>query len=206
MLNRKIDLKEGSFSFSDYFKLNIEIDELLEEFGYIYEKKIYIKRYNKTLTQDSKALKTQLNLVLNSISLNSEIAVREFIIAPILLHLLAKFKFKLKSELTLYYDERLRGVLDYYIDNKKNNLVIIEAKNMDLNSGIKQLSMELITLDKLIEEKNKNIFGVVTIGTNWIFLTLDRQTKTIYENSKRYSIPEELDETLEVLSNIIKED
>lgn len=125
-------------------------------------------------------------------------------IAPILLYLLSKFKFKIKPEKTIYFNEKLRGVLDYYIDNLKNSLVIIEAKNMDLHSGFRQLAMELIALDKLVEDRDKKIYGVVTIGTNWIFATLDRDKKILYEDSKTYHVPDNLDEILQILSNIFK--
>ncbi|VAW85350.1 hypothetical protein MNBD_GAMMA18-978, partial [hydrothermal vent metagenome] len=54
----------------------------------------------------------------------------------------------------------------------KNNLVVVEAKHKDLNNGFKQLAMELIALDKLTDEKEKEIFGVLTIGTDWIFATM----------------------------------
>ena len=203
MLNKKINLKDNSFSFSDYFKLNIDIDELVEEFGYRYEKKDILQKNIET-TQSSQTLKNQLNLVLSSISLNSEIAIREFLIAPILLELLAKFNFKLKSEKSIYFDEKLRGVLDYYIDNNRNSLVIIEAKNMDLISGIRQLAMELIALDKLIDDKEKNIYGVVTIGTNWVFVLLDRDNKIVYEHPIIYNIPNDLDKILSIFSDILK--
>lgn len=203
MLNKKIDLKNGSFSFSDYFKMKIDTDELIAEFGYKYEReKVELKK--NTEKQDYSRLDKQIDLVLNGISLNSEIAIREFLIAPILLYLLSKFKFKIKPEKTIYFNEKLRGVLDYYIDNLKNSLVIIEAKNMDLHSGFRQLAMELIALDKLVEDRDKKIYGVVTIGTNWIFATLDRDKKILYEDSKTYHVPDNLDEILQILSNIFK--
>lgn len=45
MLNKKIDLKNGSFSFSDYFKMKIDTDELIAEFGYKYEReKVELKK------------------------------------------------------------------------------------------------------------------------------------------------------------------
>jgi hypothetical protein len=59
---------------------------------------------------------------LNSISLNSKIAIRKFLIAPILLELLAKYHFKLKSEKSIYFDERLRGVLDKLIEDREKRL------------------------------------------------------------------------------------
>ena len=55
---------------------------------------------------------------MNSISLNSEIAIREFLIAPILPELLAKYHFKLKSEKSIYFNKRLRGVLDKLIEDR----------------------------------------------------------------------------------------
>lgn len=207
MLNRKIDLKNGSFSFSDYFKMNVDVDELVVEFGYKYEKKLLKIGESKDSKQNYKNLIKQINIALNYIysnNLNNEIALRELLIAPILLDMIAKFDFKLKFEQTIYFNEKLKGVLDYYIDNKKNNLIIIEAKNMDLIAGFRQLAMELITLDKLIEEKQKNIYGVVTIGTNWVFFAMDREKKIVYENSKRYNLPKELNGILNILSNIIE--
>ncbi len=202
MLNKKIDIQNSSLSFSDYFKLNIDIDELVEEFGYTYTRgKTFIKDIN--ITQSSQNLKNQLDLVLTSIPLQSEISIREFLIAPILLDLLAQYDFKIKSEKSIYFTENLRGVLDYYIDNQKNSLVIIEAQNMDLISGVKQLAIELIALDKLIDDQSKDIYGIVTIGTNWIFVILDRKNHIIHESTKRYHLPEELDEIVSILGEIL---
>ena len=201
MLNKNIDLKNGSFSFSDYFKINIDIDELTKEFGYEF-KKTQLPFENVTAIVDEN-LTIDIKMLLENIDFDSEIAVREFLISPIFISLMKRVKFKLKSEKSIYFDKRLRGVLDYYIESK-NSLVLIEAKHKDLNNGFKQLAMELITLDKLIDEKEKKIFGVLTIGTDWIFATIDREKKIITKDLKVYRVPEELDKLLGILNFIIK--
>jgi hypothetical protein len=48
MLNKNIDLKNSSFFFSDYFKLNIDTDELLNEFGFSFEKKLFLLIFRLT--------------------------------------------------------------------------------------------------------------------------------------------------------------
>ena len=142
-------------------------------------------------------------MLLEYIDFNTEIAVREFLISPIFISLLKRVKFKLKSEKSIYFNKRLRGVIDYYIE-AKSNLVVLEAKHKDLNNGFKQLAMELIALDKLTNEKEKEIFGVLTIGTDWIFATIDRDKKIITKDLKVYRVPEELDKLLGILNFIIK--
>jgi hypothetical protein len=143
------------------------------------------------------------NMLLEYIDFDTEIAVREFLISPIFISLMKRTKFKLRSEKNVYFNKRLRGILDYYIE-AQNNVVIIEAKHKDLNSGFKQLTMELIALDKLTDEKAKKIFGVLTIGTDWIFTTIDREKKIIIKDLKIYRVPEELDKLLGILNFIIK--
>jgi len=201
MLNKNINLKNGSFSFSDYFKINIDIDELTREFGYEFKKSQLPFEHVSDIVDENLTL--DIKMLLEYIDFDSEIAVREFLISPIFISLMKRVKFKLKSEKSIYFDKRLRGVLDYYIESK-NNLVLIEAKHKDLNNGFKQLAMELITLDKLIEKKEKKIFGVLTIGTDWIFATIDRENKIITKDLKVYRVPEELDKLLGILNFIIK--
>jgi len=200
MLNKNIDLQKGSFSFSDYFKINIEVDELLNEFGYQFRKENIL--FNQTVKFIDNKLKDEINMLLSSIEFNTEMAIREFLIAPIFIILPLSFSASPKSEKSIYFNERLRGILDYYIESD-NNFVVIEAKYQDLNNGFKQLAMELITLDKLIDNKNKQIFGAITIGTDWIFATIDRKNKIIIKDLKIYRVPEELDKLLGILNFII---
>jgi hypothetical protein len=206
ILNRNIDIQNGSFSFSDYFKMNIDIDELVEEFGYKIDKKYLEFEQTEQNEFDLERLQKQIETTLKFISLDSEIAIREFLIAPILILLVEKFEFKLKPEKSIYFNEKLKGVLDYYIDNRKNgkNLVVIEAKNSDLNNGLKQLAMELIAIDSLLENKEEAIFGSVTIGTDWIFSKIDRENKIIEVDLKTYRLPEELEKVISIFSSILK--
>ena len=43
--------------------------------------------------------------------------------------------------------DKLQGALDYYLKGTQN-LLVIEAKNEDLERGFKQLGVELIALDR----------------------------------------------------------
>jgi len=201
MLNRNIDLQNGSFSFSDYFKMNIEIDELLNEFGYVFKKDFIFKEIEPFSNID--ILKNDLNFILNSLEFNNEIGIREFIISPILIFMLKHAKFKLKSEKNLYFNNQLKGTIDYYIENK-NFFAIIEAKYHDLNNGFKQLSTELIALDNLIINKDNEIFGAVTIGTDWIFAKVNRDKKEIIKDLKIIRVPEELDKLIGILNYIVR--
>lgn len=200
MLNRNIDLKNGSFSFSDYFKLNIEAIELFNEFNYSLEKEelfIDIESY-----KDIKSIQNDLEILLDSIEFNSEIAIREFLISPILIFLLKKKRFRLVSEKSIFFDNRLKGVIDYYLENEFT-LAVVEAKHQDLHNGFKQLGMELIALDNLIEDRNREIYGVVTIGTDWIFSKIDRDSRSIIKDKKIIRVPEELDRLVGILNFII---
>jgi hypothetical protein len=202
MLNKNIDLKNSSFYFSDYFKLNIDTDELLNEFGFGFEKKTIFT--NIQAEKDISILQNDLDFIVQNLDFSSEMMIREFLISPILIFMLKHKKFKLKSEKTIYFNERLKGTVDYYIENS-SHFAIIEAKFQDLNSGFKQLAMELIALDSLIENRENKIFGAVTIGTDWIFAQVDRENKTILKDSKIIRIPEETEKLVGILSYIIGE-
>lgn len=202
MFNRSLDLKNSSFTFSDYCKLNIDLDELLSEFDFSLTKESIFT--NIQTHHNIENLKLDLELILNNLEFSNEIMVREFLISPILIFMLKNKTFKLKSEKSLYFDERLRGVIDYYIE-KTSHFAIIEAKAQDLNAGFKQLSIELITLHKLIENSEKKIFGAVTIGTDWIFAKVDRIEQKIIKDIKIVRVPEEIDKLIGILDYIIGE-
>lgn len=204
MLNRSINFKSGTFSFSDYFKMNIEVDELLAQFNYSFKKDWIFRDKDIKSDQNIESLKKDLDMLFESIDFNSEMAIREFLISPILIFLLKHYKFKLKSEKNIYFNEQLKGVLDYYIESSIS-LVVVEAKYKDLNNGLKQLAMELIAMDSLIDDKNRDIYGVVTIGTDWIFVKVDRANKIIIKDKKIVRVPEELDKLLGIFSFIIDE-
>ena len=60
----------------------------------------------------------------------------------------------------------------------QNSSIVIEAKKSDLGSGFRQLLVELIAVDKLLESDEKIVFGAVSIGLS-IWLVPNFQIESI---------------------------
>jgi len=124
-------------------------------------------------------LSTGTSLILPKITINSEIAKREFLIAPILVEIAKNTDSKINVEYPIEIDDRLSGSLDYLICSKQE-LIVIEAKKGDLEKGFSQLSTELIALDKYEENNAGNmLYGAITIGDVWKFGILKRDKQHI---------------------------
>ena len=84
------------------------------------------------------------------------------------------------------------------------NLIVVEAKNKDLDSGFNQLTAELIALDKYEENESITIiYGAVTLGDIWKFGILDRQAKHIGKNITSQTIPSDTEEIFSILMGIM---
>jgi hypothetical protein len=91
-------------------------------------------------------LKNRIEESLPRLGLTSEMARREFLIAPVLTDLLHYTQATLNVEYPITVNYQLKGTLDYLLQNQRTVLVI-EAKNEDLERGFIQLAIELIALD-----------------------------------------------------------
>jgi hypothetical protein len=147
-------------------------------------------------------LKVRLEESLPYISLTSEIARREFLIAPVLLEVVHYTQAKIRVEFPLEVTAQLKGTLDYYLQ-AKNNLVIVEAKNADLQRGLTQLAVELIALDQWIESNIERLYGAVSIGNIWQFGILERQPKHVTQDVNLYRVPADLEDLLKILVAIL---
>ncbi len=150
---KKSIFKEGKkYTFSDYFYLPNPIEEIAAELGYVYSLEVLQLPKSKTCNVDSvNTLKENYYKVLPKISLNSETAKREFLIAPVLFELAMATDSRINVEYPIEIDEKLSGYLDYLIRNKQE-LIVIEAKKGDIDKGFNQLAAELIALDKYEDE------------------------------------------------------
>jgi hypothetical protein len=155
-----------SYTFADYCKLNSEPEEILEYFGYKFQSKSLILPTTQLHLDRLPELKTRIEESLPYISLTSETARREFLIAPVILDLIRYTHAKVKVEYTLNINNQLRGIVDYYLKSE-NQLLIIEAKNADLERGIVQLAIELIAFDYWSPIELNILYGVVSIGNIW---------------------------------------
>ncbi|MDM8524493.1 hypothetical protein QUF80_14080 [Desulfococcaceae bacterium HSG8] len=199
---RKPILEEGkSYTFSDYFELDNPTKEIVAEFGYQFRlEKINLPKH--PFKGSLEKLKKTFYKKLPHISLNSETAKREVLVAPVLLELMDYIEIDIDIEYHLYVSNQLKGNIDYFV-RSEISLIVIEAKKADMEKGFSQLAVELIAADKYIEESDAPIYGAVTVGDLWRFGELDRKEKLVSKDIDSYRVPSDLEELFSVLTGIL---
>ena len=197
MVQRKI-LQEGqSYSFRQYFELPYEPDDILAEFGYGLTVGKLTLPQGKQTSERLPSIRQQMDDVLPLISLSSEMARREVMVAPVLMEVV-----QLKIEYPLVVNERLKGNLDYLL-RSESSLAVVEATREDLSRGFTQLAVELIALAEV--EDQDTFYGAVTIGEAWRFGKLDKSNRRISQDLTLYRVPDELEQVLSILVGIIEQ-
>lgn len=191
-------------TFSDYFKLNFAVEEVVAYFGYTFQSQMLTLPHSSQPIAWYEDLYTRLTTSLPYISLTSEIARREFLIAPVLVDLARYNHVKVRSEFFLEVSEQLKGTIDYFVQ-AQHQLLIIEAKNADLERGFTQLATELIALDQWSDEQTSLLYGAISIGNVWQFGLLERTTKAVTQDLNLYRVPADLKELLQILVAILTE-
>ncbi|MCC5638649.1 hypothetical protein LC593_23010 [Nostoc sp. CHAB 5844] len=145
----------------------------------------------------SEVFRQEIDLIFNEgVFDNSEIAICENIIYPVLKEIWKAYrsKFLIWSHQTLIYDQNLCGVPDYILAKRsplgtvvfdKPYFVLVEAKKeSDFTEGWGQCLAEMLAVQRINNEPENIIFGIVTNGAIWQFgkLNLDifTQNKTFY--------------------------
>ncbi len=152
-----------------------------------------------------------------AVSINTEKARSEMIIAPILLELRRKFNYQIGLfsgvDFNVDNERGLNGFCDFIISLSKEQLLvrapvitIVESKNENLNLGLGQCVAEMIAA-QLFNQKEENeipiIYGAVTIGTIWQFMKL--KDKIIFIDLSQYYI-KDIKKILGILSSAISQD
>ncbi len=196
---------EGPVTFADYFKLSVEIEDVLAVFGYSYRIES-CKLPRREPPEGSSELSKKLENVFPHVSLTSEAARRQFLIAPVLFQVALYADAKIRVEFPLNVDEKLHGTLDYLV-RARHNMLVVAASNGDLKRGFTQLAVELVALDRWDDGESPEPFfyGAVSIGDVWKFGLLDRKEKQVIEDLNTYSVPTDLDEVLQILFAILTE-
>ena len=194
---------DKNYTFSDFFDLSYPTEDIVREFGYtLLDAMLDLPR--RDIPEDSvAAFKQQLIQNIPHLSLNSEVARREFLIAPVLLHLLHFANIKIASEYPVEAAKNLRGTLDYLLRSDKQ-LTVIEAKKGDIDRGFTQLAVELIAIEKYEEDGTNILFGAVTTGDLWKFGTLDRAGKKITKDINSYRVPADVQDIFSILTGILQ--
>ena len=195
-------LQEGaSYTFRSYCEMNAEPEDILSDLGYqLLTARLVLPKTVTVLTWE-KELQNRLERSLMVVTLTSEMARRETLVAPILLEVASHCQAQLRIEYPLSVNNWLKGNLDYLVRSTQS-MVVIEAKKDDLTRGFTQLAAELIALAQL--QELTSIYGAVTIGDAWRFGYLDAVNKTITQDIALYRIPDDLAEVMNILVGILE--
>ena len=164
MLKQPTLSKDSRYTFSDYFKMNHYTTEIVAHFGYSFEVQARVNLPQaETAVDQFTDLRKRIEESLPYLVLTSEAARREFLIAPILLEIVRYLRAEIRVEYPLEVSQQLQGTLDYFL-RSQNNLLIVEAKQADLQRGFTQLAVELIALDQSLTMDSPKLYGAVTTG------------------------------------------
>ncbi len=198
--------KEGKrYTFSDYFDMSHPTAEIVHALGYSLTTQI-IKLHNapeQHYQQELERISTTYYNLIPKISLNSEAAKREIMIAPVLQALLQYVNGILNIEYSIDINDKLSGTIDYLMSSSQE-LIVIEAKKGDLERGFNQLAAEMIALDLYdTETELTTIYGAITIGEVWRFALLERATKHLIKDVHTFRFPEDLQQLFAILLGIV---
>jgi hypothetical protein len=198
-------LKENkNYTFADYFDLSYSTKEIIAELGYQFRLE-KLELPSATIIDNDKIIQLKENLYkkLPHISLNSEMAKREFLISPLLFLLLDYVEFDINVEYTVNINDKLKGNIDYLLSST-HNFIVVEAKNADLEKGFTQLAAELIAFSQYAENDKEYLYGAITVGNIWQFGLLDTKNKILHKDIDAFLVPADLEKLFAVLLGILK--
>nr|VFK38447.1 MAG: hypothetical protein BECKTC1821D_GA0114238_100480 [Candidatus Kentron sp. TC]VFK54177.1 MAG: hypothetical protein BECKTC1821F_GA0114240_100448 [Candidatus Kentron sp. TC] len=204
-MNRSLFAEGRKYTFRDYFDFNHPTEEIAAALGYSLDTKIlHFPDPGNIDKAETTQLKERFYEILPKIAMNSEMAKRDFMIAPILWAVIRHVEARINVEYPIAFDDKLNGSLDYLIRSRQR-LIVIEAKKGDLDRGFNQLAAELIALDKT-EGKDIpiSLYGAISIGELWRFGILNRSESSIYRDLHTYRVPEDLERIFEITIGILR--
>ena len=189
-----------SYTFAKYFDLSFSPKDILLDLDCELHRAI-LNLPRKSLPESRlTALHEQIIARQKVVSARSEMARRETLITPILFDICIHAQIELNIEYSVRVNDWLKGTLDYYLDDL--GVLIVEAKQADLDRGFVQLAVEMVAVDQWTRNPHPLLYGAVTNGEDWKFATFDRQARVVTEDRKLYRNPEELALLTETLAGI----
>jgi hypothetical protein len=195
---------DESYTFAKYFELPFAPKDILLDLDCTLVRTALNLPRSQLPSTRLEALRTQIDQRLSVVSSRSELARRETLITPILFDICIHAQIELNIEYPVRVNEWLKGTLDYYLDDL--GILIVEAKQADLDRGFVQLAVEMIAIDQWTMNPCPILYGAVTNGEDWKFGTFDRQSRQVTEDRKLYRVPEELAELTQILAAIAQGD
>jgi hypothetical protein len=186
-------------SFSNYKSLG----ETLKEFQITYTETNFVQEVAFTI---SDYFRQDLTLMMeDGVVDNSEFAICQNLIYPILKEIWKCYRTQLQlwTQQYLNCDANLSGFPEYILAKRsplgkvvfdKPYVLLVEAKQDNFDAGWGQCLAEMIAAQKLNEEANVTIFGIVSNGKIWQFGKLEGNSftrhaflYTIYELDKLFA-------------------
>lgn len=144
---------------------------------------------------------------------NSESAICENLIYPVLKEVWKFYRSKLTlwSHQTLIYDEDLSGVPDYIVTQRnplativfdKPYFLAVEAKQDKFEEGWGQCLAEMIAVQRINDDLEKTVFGIVSNGKVWQFGKLNVD---IFTRSRNLYTIQELDKLFAAVNYIFQQ-
>ncbi|GAX43556.1 hypothetical protein NIES4075_45710 [Tolypothrix sp. NIES-4075] len=194
-----------SYTFGSYFLMKFAPGDILRELGASLTKgTINFPIASSMELTRLPDLKQRLEEGITRVSLTSEAARREVLIAPILLEVAHITEAIVNIEYSIEIDQYLRGDLDYYLQSK-HNVLLVEAKQADLTRGFTQLAAELIALDSWVELQDPILYGAVTTGDIWQFGSFERVSRVVTQHLMLYRVPTDLEMLMQILVGILSQ-
>lgn len=164
----------------------------------------------QAMWENIESLQQRIEAYLPYVSLTSEAARREVLVAPIILELTQVVDTPVHIEYSIEINHYLKGELDYYLKNE-GSLLVVEAKNADLTRGFVQLSVELIAINlwlakrQGLESLDAPLFGAVTTGDIWQFGCYTPTQRQIAQDIHLYRVPDDLIPLAKTLKGILSQ-
>ena len=194
---------DESYTFRRYFELRFAPTDVLRELGAsLIRAAIDLPVGSLNQLTRLPDLRQRLEEAIIRVSLTSEAARREVLIAPILLEVAHITEATINIEYPIEIDQYLRGDLDYYLQSQ-HNVLVVEAKQADLTRGFTQLAVELIALDRWVESDDPILYGAVTTGDIWQFGSFHRQARKVTQDLMLYRVPTDLEDLMQILVKIL---
>ena len=144
---------------------------------------------------------------------NSEDAICENLIYPVLKEVWKSYRSKLTlwSHQTLIYDEDLSGVPDYTVTQRnplgtivfdKPYFLTVEAKQDKFEEAWGQCLAEMVAVQRINNDLEKDIFGIVSNGKIWQFGKLNVD---IFTRNKNLYVIQDLDKLFAAVNYIFQQ-
>jgi hypothetical protein len=168
------------------------IADVLRDFPLSYQEEDFVNAIE--LACDDQFISRLNTIIRQGIIFNSEYAICENIISPILTEvwLAHTQNFLIWSHQPLNYDENLSGVPDYIIARRSPRgkvileqpyMILVEAKKDNFEEGWGQCLAEMIAAQKIDGDRSRKKFGVVSNGKLWEFGVLEEE---MFTKNRRY--------------------